>query len=152
MPHDNARTKSHRAEHARAGDSRSERNESAQPETLGSEISAAADAINARLGELRAKSFKVGMRAQTEMFDTLQAIRRDWAARAASEAEFAFNLPNRLTSAGSVPDAISVCERWLGEWLSMRSEDRRRLVSDGQKIVATGLRCLASLSPAPLMS
>jgi hypothetical protein len=87
------------------------------------------------------------MRMQTEMFDTLQTIGHQWLERKTHEAELAFNLPNRLAGARTLPDAMSAYQEWLSELLAMCNEDGRRFVSDGQKIVATGVRCFTNISP-----
>jgi hypothetical protein len=63
-------------------------------------------------------------------------------------AELAFKLPNRLTSAQTVPDALSAYQKWLGEWLTLASEDGQHLISDGQKIVDKGVSCFAVASPS----
>jgi hypothetical protein len=138
MPHDNPRIE--RTENPRSESSRSEH--------LRGERSAAANATKAQFADMGVKSVKAGLRMQKEMFDTLHDIGRDWLARATSEAELVFKLPNRLTDARSGPDVFSAYHEWLSEWLSMYGEDSRRFVSDGQKIINTGVRCFASVSPA----
>jgi hypothetical protein len=72
------------------------------------------------------KSVAPGRRMQTELFETLQDISRDWFARATSAVELAFKLPRQLNNARSVPDALSAYQECLGEWMSMRGEDGRR--------------------------
>ena len=84
---------------------------------------------------------------QTEMFDTLQTIGHQWMERRTCEAELALNLPNRLAGARTLPD-VAAYQEWLSEWLAMCNEDSRRFVSDGQKIVATGVRCFTNISPS----
>jgi hypothetical protein len=147
MTQDNLRSESHRTEQHRGGSSRSERSENARSEQMRSENALAMDEIKAQIGGIGARNLNAGLRMQTEMFDTLQTISRDWVARATSEAELAFNLPNRLTSVRSVPDAVSTYQQWLSEWLAMCGEDGRHLIADGQRIVATGVRCFTNLSP-----
>ena len=88
--------------------------------------------------------------ACTEMFDTLQTIGRQWMERRTCEAELALNLPNRLAGARTLPDAVSTYQEWLSEWLAMCNEDSRRFLSDGQKIVATGVRCFTNISPSAM--
>jgi len=107
---------------------------------------AASETITAQFGDMGARSVNAGLRMQTEMFDALQSISRDWMTRATSEAELAFNLPNRLTGVRTIPDAISTYQEWLSEWLAMCGEDGRHFVSNGQKIVATGMRCFSNAS------
>jgi hypothetical protein len=137
MPQDNPRTANQRAENARSENSRSERDER----------TTAANTGNAQFADMNARNLKAGLRMQKELFDTLQDIGRGWFSRATSEAELAFKLPNRLTSAGSVPDALTAYREWLNEWLSMCGEDGRNFISDSQKIMDTSARCFAAVRP-----
>jgi hypothetical protein len=112
------------------------------------ENTAAAEAMSTRMTEIGANSLNAGLRMQTEMLDTLQTIGRQWIERRTCEAEFALNLPNRLVGARTVPDAVATYQEWLSEWLAMCNEDSRRFISDGQKIVATSVRCFTNISPS----
>lgn len=103
----------------------------------------------AQFGEMGVGNVKAALRLQTEMFDVLHDISRDWVARVTSEAEHAFGLPNKLTSAQSVPDALTAYHEWLNEWMSMCSEDSRRLVADSQRIMDKSVRCFAPASAGP---
>jgi hypothetical protein len=94
-----------------------------------------------------ASNVKAGLRVQQEMFDALQDISRDWPLRGTSQAELVFKLPNKLTTARSAT-AVSAYHEWLSERLNLCSEDSRRFISDGQKLVDTGVRCFSTLSPA----
>lgn len=142
MPQDNSRSDSHRAENTRGEDTRSERSRSGRSSTASATIPS--------FGEMGARSVKAGLRLQQEMLDVLSDIGRDWLTRATAEAELAFRLPNKLTAAGSVPDALSAYRKWLGEWMNMCGEDGRRLVSDSRKIIDTGVRCFAGTAPAAM--
>jgi hypothetical protein len=117
-------------------------------EQVRSEATAAAETMPSRMADIGANSFNAGMRMQTEMFDTLQTIGHQWLERKTHEAELAFNLPNRLAGVRTLPDAVSAYQEWLSEWLAMCNEDSRRFVTDGQKIVATGVRCFTNISPS----
>jgi hypothetical protein len=139
MPQDDPRTDKDYGRQQRAG---------ARSEQMRGENTAAAEAMSTRMAETGAKSFNAGLRMQAEMFDTLQTIGRQWVERRTCEAELALNLPNRLVGARTLPDAVSVYQEWLGEWLAMCNEDGRRFVSDGQKIVATSARCFTNISPS----
>jgi hypothetical protein len=112
-----------------------------------SDAAAAAETLSSRMADIGASNFNVGLRMQTEMFDTLKTIGNQWLERRTHEAELALNLPNRLAGARTLPDAVAAYQEWLSEWLAMCNEDGRRFVSDGQKIVATGVRCFTSVSP-----
>jgi hypothetical protein len=139
MPQDDPRTDKDYGRQQRAG---------ARSEQMRGENTAAAEAMSTLMAETGAKSFNAGLRVQAEMFDTLQTIGRQWVERRTCEAELALNLPNRLVGARTLPDAVSVYQEWLGEWLAMCNEDGRRFVSDGQKIVATSVRCFTNISPS----
>ncbi len=139
MPQDHARTESHRAENFRSESTRSERSRG--------EKSARVEALNGPFGEKSAASVNAGLRMQKQMFEVFEVIGREWFARATSKAELAFKLPHKLTAANSVPDAVSAYQEWLGEWINMFGEDSRRFMSDSQKIMDTGVRCLTDSSP-----
>lgn len=143
MPQDALRNDSDHSEDNRADIARVERSRG--------EKAAAAAAASSKFGEAGAKRLASGLRVQTEMFGLLSEIGQEWFARATSEAELAFKLPNKLTAARTVPDAISAYQEWLGEWMNMRGEDGRRLISDGQRIVETGVRCFAGTAPAAMI-
>jgi Phasin protein len=148
MSEDNSGTESQGSEQQGGGSSRSERGENARSQQMRGENSASMDEIKTRMGEVGVRNINAGLRMQSEMFDTLQAVSRDWMARATSEVELAFNLSNRLSGVRSVPDAISTYQQWLSECLTRFGEDSRHLITDGQKIVATGVRCFTNL-PSP---
>jgi hypothetical protein len=133
MPQENLRTESPRSEATRAERPR--------------ERAAAAAAATPPFGEVGERSVNAGLRMQHEMADVFSEISREWFARATSKAELAMKLPSRLSSARSVPDALSAYQEWLGEWMTIASDDSRRFVSDSQKIMDAGTRCFAAPSP-----
>ena len=94
------------------------------------------------------RNVKAGLRMHEEMFGAFQAVGRQWLARAASEAELAFKLPNALKNARSLPDALSAYRAWMREWLRMCGNDGLSLVSDSQKLVETAMQCCATASSA----
>lgn len=96
---------------------------------------------NMAFGDVGARNVAAGLRLHREMLGLLSDMGQDWLARASAEAQLALRLPNRLTAARSVPDAVTAYQEWFGEWLNRCSEDSQRLLSDGQKIVVTGTRC-----------
>jgi hypothetical protein len=102
----------------------------------------------AHFGEMGVGNVKAALRLQTEVFDVLHDIGRDWVARVTCEAEHALGLPNKLTSARSMPDVLTAYHEWLNEWMSMASEDQRRLIADGQRIMDKSVRCFTPASPS----
>jgi hypothetical protein len=81
------------------------------------------------------------------MVEILSNIGREWCAGATSEMELASRLPDKLTTARSVPDALSAYRERLGEWMTTCGEDSYRIVSDSQRIINAGVRCLADAGP-----
>ena len=73
--------------------------------------------------------------AGSELFNTLQEMRRDWMARAATEVEISLKLSKKLRDAHSVPDALAAYQEWLNEEMGARAEDARLLMSNGQKFM-----------------
>jgi hypothetical protein len=140
MPQDNPRSDTQRTENIRGESARAERARGDRPSV--------ASVMSAPLGDMGARSVAAGFRAQQRMLDVLSDIGQEWFTRATAEAELALRLPNKLTTARSVPDAFSAYQEWFDEWVSMFGEDTRRLFSDSRKIVDTGVRCFAEAAPA----
>jgi hypothetical protein len=140
MSQDQPRSESHRSDTTRSESARSERSRS--------EKHSSASAMNGPFGVIGVRNVGAGLRLQKEMLEVFQDIGREWVSRAASEAELAFKLPNKLTEARSLPDAVSAYQQWLGEWMNLWGEDSRQLLSDSRKIIDTGVRCFAEAVPA----
>jgi len=104
----------------------------------------AVSTAGATLAGFGTQSIKAALRRQTEMLDVLHDIGRDWFARVTSEAELALKLPNKLSAAHTVPDALSAYNEWLNEWMTMCNEDGRRLIADSQRIMDTGANCFTA--------
>jgi hypothetical protein len=107
-----------------------------------------AGATQALFGDMGPRNVKAALRLQTEMFEVLHDVGRNWLERAASDAELAFDLPNKLTSAQTVPAPLSAYQEWLSEWMSRVSEDGRSFIADSQKIVDKSVSCFAVASPS----
>lgn len=140
MPQDNPRSESARNGTPRSDNSRADRSRGEKPFS-------ATD--NMAFGDVGARNVAAGLRLQREMLGLLSDMSQDWFARASAEAELALRLPNKLTAARSVPDAVNAYQEWFGEWMNRYSEDSRRLFSDSQKIMDTGARCLTGLQSTP---
>lgn len=120
------------------------RDENARSETVQSDTSPAVAAAP----EAAARRVAAGLRTQNELFDVLSDVGRYWFARAGTEAEFALNLPNRLSAARSIPDFAGACQQWFGEWMNLFGEDSRRVMDDSRRLIDAGARCFAGMSPA----
>jgi hypothetical protein len=102
---------------------------------------------NTPFGDIGVGNVKAALRLHGEIIEVLHDIGRDWVARATSEAEFAFALPNRLSAAQTIPDAFTAYQQWLNEWMSLCGEDGRRLFADGQRVMDKSARCFAAAAP-----
>jgi hypothetical protein len=125
----------------------SARDESARGKRSDNPKSMKASPSIAPFAEMGPRNVKAALRLQMEMFEVLHDVGRDWLKRAVSEAKLALNLPNKLTAAQTVPAALSAYQDWLGEWMSMVSEDGRHFIADGQKVVDRSVSCFADRSP-----
>lgn len=139
MPQDHSHSETSHAHHTRGESRRGER-------TRGDKAPAGR-AMSAPFGEVGVLSLTTGLRLQQEMLDVLQDLGSEWLARAPSQVELALNLPNRLTAARSIADALSVYRGWLGECMTMVGEDSSRLDAYRRKIIDTGVRCLGEVAP-----
>jgi hypothetical protein len=84
------------------------------------------------------------LQAQSEFFDMLQEMNRDWMAHATAEVMLGLKLSEKLGAARSVPDAIAAYQEWLKEEMGARAEDAQRLMSNGQKFMDTSSRLLSN--------
>jgi hypothetical protein len=134
MPQDNQRSDNLRSETSAGESTRTDRSRQKRLAVNGQEPS---------FETMGMRGVTAGLRLQQEMFEVFSDIGREWIARATSDFELASRLPDQLTAAQSVPDAVSAYQQWLSEWMNRCGEDSYRIVSDGQKIINAGARCFA---------
>jgi hypothetical protein len=135
-------------ENQRSGKQRTENSGGVRASRSHGQRSSATIAEEQSFGEMGARGVTAGLRLQTEMFEVLSNIGREWLERAASQAELASRLPNKLTAARSVPDVLSAYQEWLSECMTVAGEDGYRFISDSQKIINAGVRCVAEATPS----
>lgn len=140
MPQDSRRRNNTHGESGRTENGRADRSHSEKTSSA---------TQNVAFGDVGARNVTAGLSLQKEMLGLLSDMGRDWFACASAEAELAMRLPNRLTAARSVPEAVAAYQEWFGEWMNRCSQDSQRLLSDGQKIVVTSARCFAGGQSAP---
>src|SRR6516165_4134198 len=78
--------------------------------------------------------------ADSEFFNTLEQMRRDWMARVTAEVELSLKLSKKLTDAHSVPDAVAAYQEWLNDEMGARAAGARLLMSNGQNFVDPATR------------
>lgn len=96
------------------------------------------------------KAGNAPFQVQSEVFNALQEMSREWMECAKAEVEFGLELSKKLIAARSAPDAIAAYQEWLNEEIGARAEDARRLMSNGQKFVDASTRLLSNgwISPS----
>ncbi len=82
--------------------------------------------------------------AQNQFLKTLEEMSREAMACATAEIERGLKLSKKLSAAHSVSDAVAAYQEWLSEEMSARSEDARRLMSNGQSFMATSSKALSN--------
>jgi hypothetical protein len=131
MPQDNPRSDRARNGSPRGDRGRTERPRDEKPSSVTNDVPFNDDGT---------RSVAFGLHLQKEMLGLLSDMGQDWFARATAEAQLALGLPNRLTAARSIPDAVTAYQEWFGEWVDRCGQDTQRLLSDGQRMFVTGTR------------
>ena len=80
--------------------------------------------------------------AQAELLDTLQETSRYWLDRIQIEAQFASEIPSKLTAARSVPDIMTACQIWGDQRFKIMAEDTKHLFDDTQKFMQVGVHTI----------
>ena len=83
-------------------------------------------------------------KAQVELVGKLQEMNRQWLDRMNTEANLTSEFTSKLTSARSVPEAMTACQDWTSRRLEMIAEDGQHILDDAQKIATTGARLLSN--------
>lgn len=91
----------------------------------------------AEMAKKRAADFAA---AQTELFGKLQQANEQWLDRMQVEAKLANEFASKLAAAGSIPNAMTTCQKWTTQWVKMMSEDQQHLLADYQKFAQTSAR------------
>jgi hypothetical protein len=81
---------------------------------------------------------------QTQLFENLQGLSRNWLDRMQSEAALASEFATKLTVARSIPGTAAVYQEWANRRMELAAEDAKRLVDGSQKFVETSTRLLSS--------
>jgi len=78
--------------------------------------------------------------AQTELIGKLQEASEQWLGRMQVEAKSANDFASKLAAAGSIPNAMTTCQKWSSQWAKMMSEDQQHLLADYRKFAETSAR------------
>lgn len=102
------------------------------------------NAIPNEFAAMGQKRFDEFMSLQTEILEKIQQANRQWVDRAQAEANMASEFASRLTSARSLPEAMTAYQEWTTRRFAMMVEDGKHLLADTQKFMQTGARFMSS--------
>ena len=108
------------------------------------EISSLPNPVPAEFAAIVKKRMEELAKAQSEPLNELQETNRQWFARMQSEADLASEFGSKLTSARSIPDAMTACQEWTSRRFEMMAEDGKHLLADTQKFMETGVRLMSN--------
>ena len=81
---------------------------------------------------------------QTELLARFEEANKWWLDRVQAEANFTSDVVSKLSSARSIPDAITACQDWSARRFEMMAEDATHILEDTQKFMQMGAHILAS--------
>jgi bacterioferritin-associated ferredoxin len=95
-------------------------------------------------GNLGKKQYEAALAMQRELLDTLEQMNHAWFARAQSEIDLAAEFIGKVAETRSIPGVATACQECISKQLEMLSEDSRRMLADGEKLLRAGTRHLAN--------
>jgi hypothetical protein len=90
------------------------------------------------------KQYETALAMQKEFLDTFEQINQAWFARAQSEIDLAAEFIGKVAETRSIPGVATACQECISKQLEMFSEDSRRMLADGEKLLRAGTRHLAN--------
>ena len=95
-------------------------------------------------GSLGKKQYETTLAMQKELLDTFERINHAWFARAQSEIDLAAEFLGKVAETRSIPGVATACQECISKQLEMFSEDSRRMLADGEKLLRAGTRHLGN--------
>ena len=95
-------------------------------------------------GNLGKKQYEAALAMQRELLDTLEQMNHAWFARAQSEIDLAAEFIGKVAETRSIPGVATACQECISKQLEMFSEDSRRMLADGEKLLRAGTRHLGN--------
>jgi hypothetical protein len=74
---------------------------------------------------------------QQELLNAYQQVGQAWVGRVKSELEFWSGLSTKLAASRSVPEGMEAYRDGIAQRMQMVANDGKRLLEDGQKLIAT---------------
>ena len=81
---------------------------------------------------------------RTELLARFEEANKWWLDRVQAEANFTSDVVSKLSSARSIPDAMTACQDWGARRFEMAAEDARHILEDTRKFMQMGAHILAS--------
>jgi hypothetical protein len=81
--------------------------------------------------------------AQTQQLDKLQEANRQWLDRIQAEANLASEFASKLSSARSLPEAMTACQDWGKRRVEMMAEDTKHILDDTQNLMQMSAQLFA---------
>jgi hypothetical protein len=91
--------------------------------------------IPVQFGEIGKKKFEQLTRVQAELFDQVQDANKQWLDRAQKEINLGTEFVSNLSSARSIPEAMTAVQHLGACRLEMMMEDTRHFLSNTQKLM-----------------
>lgn len=94
--------------------------------------------------EAAKKNFEEFANVQTELLDQFQEAQKQWLDRMQVEANLASEFVAKLSSARSIPDAMTACQEWGARRFEMASKDAQQALDNAQKFLKAGTHLYAN--------
>jgi hypothetical protein len=98
----------------------------------------------AELAETGKKRMEEFVRAQSEFLEMLQQANRQWLDRIQTETAFVSEFSSKLSTARSLPEAMTACQDYTKRWFEMMAEDGEHLLADSKALMETGARLMSN--------
>jgi hypothetical protein len=96
------------------------------------------------LAEMTKKRIEAFANAQTELWERFQETNKHWLDRMQEEAKLASEFVSKVSSARSIPDAMTACQDWGSHRLKIMADDTMHALDDTQKILQAGARLVGN--------
>jgi predicted phage tail protein len=96
------------------------------------------------LAEMTRKRIEAFANAQTELWERFQETNKHWLDRMQEEAKLASEFASKVSSARSIPDAMTACQDWGSHRLKMMTDDAMHALDDTQKILQAGAHLIGN--------
>lgn len=83
-------------------------------------------------------------KVQTELFERFQEANKRWRDRVEAEARLTSEFVSKLSSARSIPDAMTAYQDWGTRRFDMMAKDAKHVLDDAQRFMLAGAHMLTN--------